>query len=217
MNVSRIAIIARKTRDPTLGMQLCGNTGGALGTHRGNAGRVDIGNLSGGNRHRKVARVKGSFRRHAFKTPVANSRPVTSSNLAGNRILAGIGFRLVPPIDTVLARQDIVQASVGHLADMRIIDDVDAGDDEREHHGHGAHGNQDELATQAAAQCVSRICPPRTTRGGVKPLRHAFTPRAHAHACSPSSTTSSEYPWLRDARMATLAPSAASFLRRYEM
>ena len=190
LNVSRIAIIARKTRDPTLGMQPCSNTGGALGTHRGNAGRIDIGNLTGVNRHRKVARVKRRLRRHTFEVPDANARLA----IAGILAISGIVFRLVPPIDTVLARQDIVQASVGHLADMRIIDDVDAGDDEREHHGHGAHGNEDKLATQAAAQCVSSICPPRTTRGGVKPLRHALAPRAHAHACSPSSTTSSEYP-----------------------
>ena len=65
--------------------------------------------------------------------PDANARLA----IAGILAISGIVFRLVPPIDTVLARQDIVQASVGHLADMRIIDDVDAGDDEREHHaGH---------------------------------------------------------------------------------
>jgi len=169
-------------------MQLCGNTGGALGAHRGNAGRIDIGHLPTGDRHRKVARVEGRLRRHTFEVPDANARLA----IAGILAISGIVFRLVPPIDTVLDRQDIVQASVGHLADMRIIDDVDAGDDEREYHGHGAHGNEDELATQAAAQCVNRICPPRTTRGGVKPLRHAFAPRAYAHARSPSSTTSSE-------------------------
>jgi len=188
LDVGRITIIAREARGPALGMQPCGNTGGALGTNRGNAGRIDIGNLSGVNRHRKVARVEGRLRRHAFEVSDANARLA----IAGILAISGLGFRLVPPIDTVLARQNIVQASVGHLADMRIIDDVDAGDDEREHHGHGAHGNEDKLATQTAAQYVNRISPPLTTRGGVKPLRHALAPRARAHAYSPSSTTSSE-------------------------
>ena len=171
-------------------MQLCGNTGSALGTHRGNAGRIDIDNLSGVNRHRKVARVEGRLRRHAFEVPDANARLA----IAGILAISGIVFRLVPPIDTVLARQNIVQASIGHFTDMRVVDDVDAGNNEREHHSYGAHGNEDKLSTQAAAQCVNRICPPRTTRGGVKPLHHALAPRAYAHACSLSSTTSSEYP-----------------------
>ena len=150
---------------------------------------------------------------------IANGRPVTGSNLAGNRILTRTGLRLVLPINAILACQDIVQSCIGHLANMRIIDNVDASDDEREHHGHSAHGNEDELTTQATAHCTGSIGAPRITRAHTHAelRRHALAPRAYAHSYSPSSTTSSEYPWLRDARMATSAPSAVSFLRRYEI
>ena len=194
LNRNRIAVVTRKARGQTLGIQSCSDAGGTLGAHRGNASRVDIGHLPAGNRHRKVARVEGRLRRHAFKMPIANGCPVTGSNLAGNRILTGIGLRLIRPINAVLACQDIVQASIGHFTDMRVVDDVDAGDNERKHDGHGTHGNQDELATQAAAQCASSIGTPRITRvhAPAELRRHALPPRARAHAYSPSSTTSSE-------------------------
>ena len=194
LSCGRIAVVTRKPRGQALGIQPHGNTGGTLGAHRGNAGGIDIDHLPFDKRHRKVARVEGRLRRHAFKMSHASAHSIAIRNHAGARIpaIAGIGPGLVFPIDAALACQDIVQTRISHFADMRIIDDVDAGDDEREHHGHGAHGNEDKLATQTAAQCVNRISPPLTTRGGVKPLRHALAPRARAHAYSPSSTTSSE-------------------------
>ena len=192
LNRSRITVVTRKARSPALGIQPHGNTGGTLGAHRGNAGGIDIDHLPFDKRHRKVARVEGRFRRHTFKMPGVHGHPVTCSGLTGAHILAGVGLRLICPIDAALACQDIVQACIGHFADVRVIHDIDAGNDEREHHGHGAHGNEDKLATQAAAQCASRICPPCTTKGGTKPLRQVLPPRAHAHACSPSSITSSE-------------------------
>ena len=196
LSCGRIAVVTRKPRGQALGIQPHGNTGGTLGAHRGNAGGIDIDHPPFDKRHRKVARVEGGLRRHAFKMSHASARSIAVRKHAGARVpaIAGIGPGLVFPIEAAPACQDIVQASIGHLADMRVVDDIDAGNDEREHHGHSAHGNEDELATQAAAQCVSSICPPRTTRGGTRRLRHALTPRAHAHACSLSSTTSSEYP-----------------------
>ena len=128
--------------------------------------------------------------------PIANGRPVTGSNLAGNRILTGTGLRLVLPINAILACQDIVQASIGHFTDMRVVDDVDAGNNERKHDGHGTHGNQDKLATQATSHCTGSIGAPRITRvrAHAELCRHALPPCACAHACSSPSTTSSEYP-----------------------
>ena len=194
MNCSRIAVVTRKPRGQAPGIQPHGNTGGTLGAHCGNAGGIDIDHLIFDKRHRKVARVEGRLRRHAFKMSHASARAIAIRNHAGVRVpgIAGIGLGLVFPIDAVLARQDIVQARIGHFADMRVINDIDAGNDEREHHGHSAHGDEDELAAQAAAQCVNSICPSCTARGGTKPLRHVLAPRAYAHSYSPSSTTSSE-------------------------
>ena len=192
LSCGRIAVVTRKPRVQALGNQSHGNTGSTLGTHRGNAGGIDIDHLPFDKRHRKIACVKGRLRRHTFKMPGVHGHPVTCSGLTGAHILAGVGLRLICPIDAALACQDIVQACIGHYADVRVIHDIDAGNDEREHHGHGAHGNEDKLATQATAQCASRICPPCTTKGGTKPLRQVLPPRAHAHACSPSSITSSE-------------------------
>ena len=126
--------------------------------------------------------------------PGVHDHPVTGSGLTGAHILAGIGLGLIRPIDAVLARQDIVQTSVGHLADMRVVDDIDAGDDKRKHGGHGTHGNQDELTTQATSHCTGSIGAPRITRvrAHAELCRRALPPRTRAHAYSPSSTTSSE-------------------------
>ena len=205
-----VPVVARKTRGPAFGIQLRGNTRSTLGAHRGNAGRVDIGNLPTGNRHRKVARIEGRLRRHAFEMPNGNMLQVNAGAVvtifaaASGRAtvtsciltVARIGLGLIRPIDAALARQDVVQARVGRFANMRVVDDVDASDDERKHRRDGTHGHQNKLAAQATTHCASGIGAPRITRvrTHAELCCHALPPRARAraHAYSPSSTTSSE-------------------------
>ena len=188
LNGSSIAVVPGKSRGPALGIELGSHTRGTLGAHRSNTRRVDIRHNAIGKRHGKVARVERRLCRHTLEMLAGIAR------LAHTRTfhVTGIGLRLIRPINTVLARQDIVQTSVGHLADMRVVDDVDARDNEREHRRDGTHGNQDKLAAQATAQRIGRVRLPRPARSGVGSRGHALPPRSHAHSCPLSSTTSSE-------------------------